>query len=72
VADREQVPARRALGTAYPRCTDGRGETPAGDSGGIWAFNEERAQGGGPIGSFDPADVTQALANLAEVVTPVT
>ena len=31
-------------GVAYPRCTGRRGETPAEDSGGIWAFNEERAR----------------------------
>jgi Plasmid pRiA4b ORF-3-like protein len=59
-----------APGVAYPRCTAGRGETPAEDSGGIWAFNEERAQGGVPGGSFDPADVAEALADLAEVITP--
>jgi Plasmid pRiA4b ORF-3-like protein len=59
-------------GAAYPRCTGGRGETPAEDSGGIWSFNEERAQGGVPGGSFDLADVTEALADLAEVVTPAT
>jgi hypothetical protein len=61
-----------APGVAYPRCTAGRGETPAEDSGGIWAFNEERAQGDASGGSFDPADVTEALADLAEVVTPAT
>ncbi len=59
-------------GVAYPRCTGGRGETPAEDSGGIWAFNEERARDGFPGSSFDPADVTEALADLAEVVTPAT
>jgi hypothetical protein len=59
-----------APGVAYPRCTAGRGETPAEDSGGIWAFNEEREDGGGPVGSFDPAGVTEALADLAEVITP--
>jgi hypothetical protein len=48
----------------------GCGETPGEDSGGIWAFNEERAQGGVPGGSFDPADVAEALADLAEVITP--
>jgi hypothetical protein len=48
----------------------GCGETPGEDSGGIWAFNEERAQGGVPGGSFDPAGVTEALADLAEVITP--
>ena len=61
-----------APGVAYPRCTGGRGETPAEDSGGIWAFNEERAQVGVPGDGFDPADVTQALVELAEVVTPAT
>jgi Plasmid pRiA4b ORF-3-like protein len=57
-------------GVAYPRCTGGRGETPAEDSGGIWAFNEERAQNGAPGGSFDPGDLTKALAGLAGVITP--
>lgn len=56
-------------GVAYPRCTAGRGETPAEDSGGIWAFNEERAQGSAFSGRFEPADVTDALADLAIVVT---
>jgi hypothetical protein len=60
-----------APGAAYPRCTAGRGETPAEDSGGIWAFNEERAQGGVAGGGFDPAHVTETLAGLAEVITPV-
>jgi len=54
----------------YPRCTGGHGEGLAEDSGGIRAFNEERAQRGVPGGSFDPADVTRALADLAEVVIP--
>ena len=57
-------------GVAYPRCTGGRGDTPGEDSGGIWTFNEERAQGGAPGGSFDPADLTEALAGLAGVITP--
>lgn len=57
-------------GIAYPRCTAGRGEAPAEDSGGIWAFNEERAAGDGPDGGFDPADVTEALAPMAVVITP--
>ena len=59
-------------GVAYPRCIAGRGQTPAEDSGGIWAFNEERAQDGVPGGSFDPADMTEALVDLAEVVRPAT
>jgi Plasmid pRiA4b ORF-3-like protein len=57
-----------APGVAYPRCTGGRGETPAEDSGGIWAFNEERAEGGAPSAGFDPADVTEALAGLARQI----
>jgi len=48
------VPA--SPGVAYPRCTAGRGEGPAEDSGGTWAFNEERAAVGRPDGSFDPDD----------------
>ena len=59
-------------GVAYPRCTAGRGETPGEDSGGIWAFNEERAQSGGPGGGFDPAGITETLADLADVITPAT
>jgi len=51
-----------SAGVAYPRCTAGRGEAPVEDSGGIWAFNEARGQGEGLDGSFDPADVTKALA----------
>jgi hypothetical protein len=43
--------------------------TPAEDSGGIWAFNEERAEGNAPGVRFTPADVTEALADLAIVVT---
>ena len=58
-------------GVAYPRCSAGRGETPAEDSGGIWAFNEERTQNANFGDSFDPVDVTEALAGLANVVTPV-
>ena len=57
-----------AAGVAYPRCTGGRGETPAEDSGGIWAFNEERAEGGAPSVGFNPADVTEALAGLARQI----
>jgi pRiA4b ORF-3-like protein len=61
-----------APGVSYPRCTGGRGETPAEDSGGIWAFNEERGQEGVPGGRFDPAGVTLTLAALADVITPAT
>lgn len=57
-------------GVAYPRCTAGRGEAPAEDSGGIWAFNAERTREDGPDGNFDPADLTEALAPLAVVITP--
>jgi Plasmid pRiA4b ORF-3-like protein len=52
-----------APGVAYPRCTGGRGETPAEDSGGIWTFNEGRAEGSSPRVGFNPADVTEALAD---------
>lgn len=61
-----------APGAAYPRCTAGRGETPAEDSGGIWAFNEDREEGGVTGGGFDPAEVTESLADLAAVITPAT
>jgi hypothetical protein len=58
-------------GVAYPRCTGGRGaDTPLDGSGGIWVFNDERAQEGGPVGSFDAAGLTGTLAGLATVVTP--
>lgn len=59
-----------SAGVASPRCTAGRGDAPAEDSGGIWAFNAERARRDGPDGSFDPAGVTEALASLAGVITP--
>lgn len=58
-----------APGVAYPRCTGGRGGTPVEDSGGIRAFNEERAEGRVPDVGFNPADLTEALADLAIVVT---
>jgi hypothetical protein len=51
-------------------CTGGRGETPVEDSGGIWAFNEERAQDGAPGGGFDPGGLAKALTGLAGVITP--
>jgi hypothetical protein len=54
-----------APGVTYPRCTGGRGETPAEDSGGIRTFNEERA----PDVGFSPDDVTEALADIAIVAT---
>jgi hypothetical protein len=58
-----------APGVAYPRCTGGRGATPAEDGGGIEAFNEGRAEGDVPDVAFNPADVTEALGDLAIVVT---
>ena len=43
-------------GVAYPHCTAGREQTPAVDSGGIWAFDEERALGDGvDAASIPPA-----------------
>jgi hypothetical protein len=62
------VPA--SPGVAYPRCIAGRGEAPLEDSGGIWAFHEQRAGGDGPDDPFDPADASAALASMAVVVTP--
>jgi len=56
-------------GVAYPRCTGGRGDTPAEDSGGVGAFNAGRAEGGVPDVGFNPDDVTGALADMAIVVT---
>jgi hypothetical protein len=51
-------------GVAYPRCTAGRGETPAEDSGGIQAFNAKRFPAALDI-RFDPEDLTDDLADLA-------
>lgn len=51
-------------GVAYPRCTAGRGKAPHEDSGGIWTHNENA----GPAEPIDPADVTAALASMAEVI----
>jgi hypothetical protein len=60
-------------GVAYPRCTAGRGEeTPDEMSGGIWAFNAQRAEdAAGPhLDSFDAESETEALADLAKVIIP--
>lgn len=57
-------------GVAYPRCTAGRGQTPSEGGCGILAFNEMRAQGLGANGSFYPADLNEALAYSAVVLTP--
>jgi hypothetical protein len=71
------VPA--APGVAYPRCTRGQGEeTPGDDSGGIRAFNAERAEyaaeDGPPIfpwaDDICPEIETEALKHLATVLIP--
>jgi Plasmid pRiA4b ORF-3-like protein len=65
-----------APGVAYPRCTGGHGDTtPDEDSGGIWAFNAERAEDADPaigldVDDFDPETMTDALAHLAKVIVP--
>jgi hypothetical protein len=74
----EIVPA--APGVAYPRCSGGQGEEiPGDDSGGIWAFNAQRAEiaaeDGPPIfpwaDDVDPELETEALKHLATVIIPV-
>jgi hypothetical protein len=65
-------------GVAYPRCTAGRGtETPDEDSGGIWAFNAQRAEDAAddPALSYSVAEIdaeveTEMLAYLAKVIVP--
>jgi hypothetical protein len=66
-------------GVAYPRCTGGRGEeTPGDDSGGIRAFNAQRAEDAaedGPpllrrVDKIDPEIETEALKHLATVIIP--
>jgi Plasmid pRiA4b ORF-3-like protein len=68
-----------APGVAYPRCTGGQGEeTPGDDSGGIWAFNAERAEiaaeDGPPVfpwtNDIEPELETEALKHLATVIIP--
>ena len=54
-------------GIAYPRCTAGRGYPPEEDSGGIWAHD---AADPDPAEPFTAAEVTEALTDLAEVITP--
>jgi hypothetical protein len=51
-------------GVSYPRCTGGRRLAPREDSGGIWAHNENR----GDDLPFDPGEVTQELADLAQIL----
>jgi Plasmid pRiA4b ORF-3-like protein len=65
-------------GVAYPRCSAGRGEeTPDEMSGGIWAFNAQRAEDAADLppalrhlDSFDAESETEALADLAKVIIP--
>jgi pRiA4b ORF-3-like protein len=65
-------------GVAYPRCTAGEGEeTPDECSGGIWAFNAQRAEDAADdplVGYFvDEVDAeleTEMLAHLAKVIVP--
>jgi hypothetical protein len=57
-------------GIAYPRCTGGKGAGPGEDSGGIWVFNDERADEGRPRERFDPGQAAEALAGLARVIVP--
>jgi hypothetical protein len=57
-------------GVAYPRCTGGKGAGPGEDSGGIWVFNDERADEGRSRDRFDPGRAAKALAGLARVVAP--
>ena len=66
-------------GVAYPRCTAGQGnDTPQEDSGGIWAFNAQRAEDtaeDGPLifpgaDAIDPETETDALVHLATVIIP--
>jgi hypothetical protein len=66
-------------GVAYPRCTAGQGnDTPHEDSGGIWAFNAQRAEDtaeDGPLifpgaDAIDPETETDALVHLATVIIP--
>lgn len=73
------IPA--APGVAYPRCTAGYGnETPDENSGGIWAFNVQRAEDAAEdvppifpwIDEIDPELETEELAHLATVIVPET
>jgi len=54
-------------GVAYPRCTGGRREAPPEDCGGIWAFNEQRAD---MSDTFDADDLNERFAHLVAVLVP--
>lgn len=58
-------------GVAYPRCTGGKGAGPEEDSGGIWVFNDERAEEGRSRDEFHLGQAAEALADLARVIVPV-